>query len=40
MDVLWLAMDEHNHGWLVVGRGWAVEDFERWCVGTVGGAIL
>ncbi|AEV84227.1 HTH-type transcriptional regulator mtrR [Actinoplanes sp. SE50] len=39
-DVLWLAMDVHNYDWLVRRRGWPVEDFRRWYVDTVAGALL
>jgi TetR/AcrR family transcriptional regulator, regulator of autoinduction and epiphytic fitness len=39
-DVLWLAMDVRNYDWLVRQRGWTPEQFQRWYVDTVAGAIL
>jgi AcrR family transcriptional regulator len=39
-DVLWLAMDVRNYDWLVRQRGWSPEQFERWYVDSVAGAIL
>jgi TetR/AcrR family transcriptional regulator, regulator of autoinduction and epiphytic fitness len=39
-DVLWLAMDVRNYDWLVRQRGWTLEQYQRWYVDTVAGAIL
>ncbi|MET7423263.1 TetR/AcrR family transcriptional regulator [Dactylosporangium sp. NPDC005555] len=39
-DVLWLAMDWHNHDWLVRRCGWSEADFQRWYVRTTAAAIL
>jgi TetR/AcrR family transcriptional regulator, regulator of autoinduction and epiphytic fitness len=39
-DVLWLAMDVRSYDWLVRQRGWPVEQYRRWYVDTVAGAII
>lgn len=39
-DILWLAQDVRNFDWLVRQRGWAIEQYQRWYVDTVGGAII
>jgi TetR/AcrR family transcriptional regulator, regulator of autoinduction and epiphytic fitness len=39
-DVLWLAMDVRNYDWLVRERGWTPEQYQRWYVDSVAGAIL
>ncbi|WP_433498159.1 TetR/AcrR family transcriptional regulator [Sphaerimonospora sp. CA-214678] len=39
-DVLWLAMDVRNYDWLVRRRGWRPEQYQRWYVDTVAGAVL
>jgi TetR/AcrR family transcriptional regulator of autoinduction and epiphytic fitness len=40
VDVLWLAMDVRNYDLLVRERGWSPEQFQRWYVDTVAGALL
>jgi TetR/AcrR family transcriptional regulator, regulator of autoinduction and epiphytic fitness len=39
-DVLWLAQDVRNYDRLVRERGWTSEDFQRWYVDSVSGALL
>ena len=39
-DILWLAQDVRNFDWLVRQRGWATEQYQRWYVDTVSGAII
>lgn len=39
-DILWLAQDVRNFDWLVRQRGWSPEQYQRWYVDTVGGAVI
>lgn len=38
-DILWLAQDVRNFDWLVRQRGWRPEQYQRWYVDTVSGAL-
>ncbi|MET8256316.1 TetR/AcrR family transcriptional regulator [Micromonospora sp. NPDC005205] len=39
-DILWLAQDVRNFDWLVRQCGWTIEQYQRWYVDTVSGAII